>query len=165
MMKRIKNFLRNGILSLLGEEKFKLSGRLHILIVHAATGTVLRDYWTPNKIVDAGLNLVRDLMANSSQAPTHIAVGTDNTAPLAVDTVLGTEVFRNFITRRIPVDKKITFQLFLATGDANGNTLEEAGIFNRSAAGDMLSRVTYAPITKTVAISATLTWEITLAEG
>lgn len=143
-----------------------MSGRLHILLVEKATGRVLRDEWTPNKIVNTGLNLVRDLMANSNKGPTHIAVGTDNTVPLATDTVLATEVFRNLITRRFPADKKITYQLFLDTGDANGNSLVEAGIFNRSAAdtGDMLSRVTFIVITKTAAITATLTWEITLSE-
>lgn len=142
-----------------------IRGRLHILIKEAATGRVLRDEFIDNKIIDTGLDLVRDLILNSNVAPTHIAVGTDATAPLATDTILGTEVFRNIITRRISASKKATYQLFLDTGDANGNTLVEAGIFNRSSAGDMLSRVTFTAIVKTVSITATLTWDITLSEA
>lgn len=145
--------------------KVGLRGRLHILLRDAKTGKVLRDEWNDNKIVLAGLDLVRDLLAGSNTAPTHIGVGTSATAPAAGDTALGVEVFRNWITRRIPDPQKITFQLFLGTGDANGNTLVEAGIFNQDTGGDMLSRVTFAGIVKTVAITATLTWEITISEA
>lgn len=147
--------------------RLTLRGRLHILIEDAKTGEVLRDEYHDNKVVDVGLNLMRDLLGGGAKPPSHIAVGTDNTAPVAGDTILGTEVFRNLITRRVPSTAKITFQLFLATGDANGNTLVEAGLFNKAGtdAGTMLSRVTYAAITKTSAITATLTWDITIAEA
>ncbi len=144
---------------------FRMSGRLHILVQDARTGEVLRDEWADNKIVTTGLDLVRDLLINTSAAPTHIAVGTDSMAPAAGNTALVTEVFRNLITRRTASPQKATFQLFLDTGDANGNTLKEAGIFNRSSGGTMLSRVTYADIVKTSGITATLTWDITIAEA
>lgn len=144
---------------------FRMTGRLHILVQDATTGKILRDEWTDNKIVTTGLDLVRDLLINTSAAPTDIAVGTDNTAPVAGDTTLVTEVFRNLITRRTASPQKATFQLFLDTGDANGNTLVEAGIFNRSSGGDMLSRVIFAAIVKTSGVTATLTWDITIAEA
>lgn len=142
-----------------------ISGRLHILIQDAKTGEILRDEWNDNKIVDTGLNLVRDLIAGGNTPVTEIAVGTDGTAPTNSDTTLTAEVFRSPITRRIPTDKKITLQLFIPTTSANGNTLREAGIFNAATAGDMLSRVTYADIVKTSAITVTLTWEITISEA
>lgn len=144
---------------------FAIRGQLRIEVKDAKTGKVLRDEIVANKIVTAGLNLVRDLLAGGNTAPTHIAVGTDATAPVAGDTALGTEVFRNVITRRIPSANQITFQLFLGAGDANGNTLVEAGIFNQDTGGDMLSHVTYAAINKTAAVTATLTWDIVLSEA
>ena len=144
---------------------FKISGRLHILVKDAKTGRVLRDEWQDNKIVTAGLDLVRDLLINTNFAPTHIAVGITNTAPVAGDTTLASEVFRNRITSRTASAQKATFQLFLGTGDANGDTLVEAGIFNRSSLGDMLSRVIYTGIVKNSGITATLTWEITISEA
>lgn len=137
-------------------------GRLRIQLYEGEK--LLRDEWQDNQITNDGLDLVRDILGGNNTAPTHIAVGTDATAPVIGDTALVTEVFRNDITRRIRTAQKITFQLFLGTGDANGNTLVEAGIFNRFAAGDMLSRVTFAAIIKTSAITAILTWEITLSE-
>lgn len=146
-------------------QKVGISGRLTIEIHDGKTGQLLTKEVIDNTIVTAGLNLVRDLLAGNNAAPSHIAVGTDATAPAAGDTTLGTEVFRNVITRRIPSATQITFQLFLATGDANGNTLVEAGIFNASSAGDMLSRVTYTSIAKTSAITVTLTWDITISEA
>ena len=142
-----------------------VSGRIHLLVEDVEKGVTLRDEWIDNKVVLAGLNLVRDLMGGNNTAPTHIAVGTDNTAPAAGDTALVAEVFRNVITRRVPSAQKIVFQLFIGTGEANGNALVEAGIFNRSTAGDMLSRVIFAVINKTGAITVTVTWEITLSEA
>ena len=142
-----------------------IRGELHIAIHDAKTGELIREETIGNKIVTAGLNLVRDLLGGNNAAPTHIAVGTDNTAPVAGDTVLGTEVFRNVITRRILSAVAVKFQLFIQASEANGNTLEEAGIFNASTLGDMLSRVTYTPIIKTGAITVTLTWTITISEA
>ena len=147
------------------KDKVGLRGRLHILVRNEETGEVLRDEWNDNKIVDTGLNLVRDIIAAGNTPPTHVAVGTNNTAPLATDTTLNTEVFRKRINRRTPTDKNIEFQLFITTGEANGNTLKEAGIFNAASVGEMLSRVTFADIVKTAAISVTLTWNITLSEA
>ena len=144
---------------------FKIRGRLCIEQHDAETGELLHREIQDNKIVTAGLNLVRDLIMGSGRYPSDIAVGTDNTPPVAGDTALGVEVFRNVITRRIPTSTQGTFQLFLGAGDANGNTLTEAGIFNRATIGDMLSRVTFADIIKTAAITVTLTWDITISEG
>ena len=145
--------------------KVGISGRLTIEVHDAKTGKLLREEIIENKIVTSGLNLVRDLLAANNAAPTHIAVGTDATAPTAGDTALGTEVFINVITRRIPSATQITFQLFITDTEANGNTLVEAGIFNSVNLGDMLSRVTYTGIAKTAAITVTLTWDITISEA
>jgi hypothetical protein len=133
----------------------------------ARTGELLRSYWLANKITDAGFNsIIRDLLAGSGFAPTHIAVGTNGATPTAADTTLGNEVFRNTITLRIPADKRLKFQLFLDTGDANGNTLREAGIFNAGTTGDMLSHVLIEPeIPKDATVTATLTWNYTFEEG
>ena len=145
--------------------KIGLRGRLHILVRNEETGEILRDEWNDNKIVDAGLNLVRDIIAGGNAPVSHVAVGDNSTAPLAAETILKNEVFRSVINKRIPTDKIIEIQNFIPTSSANDFTLREAGIFNASSAGDMLSRVTYADIVKTSAISVTLTWAITLSEA
>ena len=142
-----------------------IRGELEIEVRDAKTDRLIRHDLIKNKVVDTGLDLVRDLMLGNNFAPTHIAVGTNNTAPVAGDTTLNTEVFRNVITRRIVASKQAKFQLFITSSEANGNTLVEAGIFNQATVGDMLSRVTFTDIIKTSALTVTLTWTITLSEA
>jgi len=148
--------------------KVGISGRLRVTLRDAKTGIIKADYWNGNKVVDVGLNLVRDLLGNANYEPSHIAVGTDNTAPVAGDTTLGTEVFRNAITLTDIDPQKVTFQLFLDAGDANGNELKEAAVFSNMATdgGPMLSRVILSPtIDKDAETTATLSWEITFSRG
>ena len=95
------------------ESRASLSGRLRIEIHDAKTGECLRDEWIDKLIVHDGLHLLLDLLGGQNDAPTHIAVVTDNTTPAAGDTTLNVEVLRNFITRRIQGSFTITFQLFL----------------------------------------------------
>lgn len=132
----------------------------------AKTKELIRTVKACNHVTNQGLNLVRDFIANTNRAPSHIAVGTDNTAPADGDTALGAEVFRDFITRRITSSNfKLKMQLFIDEDSANGNTLVEAGIFQRITAGEILSHVTYSPIVKTIAITVNLTWEFTIGRA
>lgn len=145
---------------------FTLKGFVEVTVRDAATGKVLR-HGRSNKIVDAGLGLARDLLGGGNYSPTDIAVGTDNTAPVAGDTTLGVEVFRKAITQ-IDFDPTaiVQFNVFLDAGDANGNTLEEAGLFNNAFAGDLFSRfILSPPIIKTAAITVTIQWSITVARA
>lgn len=144
-------------------EGIKLSGHLTITVRDAKTDEILRVVENDNLIVDAGLNLVRDMILGTGLTPSHIAIGLSATAPAAGDTTLGSEVFRGLITRRTANDKLANMQLFLDTTSGNGNTLKEAGIFTRSSGGTMLSRVTYPEIVKTSSLTVTFTWDITLA--
>jgi len=132
----------------------------------AKTKELIRTVKAHNLITDQGLNLVRDFIANTNRAVSHIAVGTNATAPANGDTALGTEVFRDFITRRITsTNFKLKMQLFIDETSANGNTLVEAGLFQRKTGGEIMSHVTYSSIVKTAAITVNLTWEFTIARG
>ena len=92
---------------------------------------------------------------------THGALGTDNTTPTAADTTLGAEVFRDAID---DFDKsaanKVVASLQVATTEANGNTIREAGWFDDPSAGDMWTRNTLNEITKTSDIQIYLDVEI-----
>lgn len=81
---------------------------------------------------------------------THGAVGTDSTAPLASDTTLGTETFRD------AVDEVDTSQatsgiasLRVMTSEANGDALVEVGFLDAVAAGNLWTRNTFTVINKT----------------
>ena len=118
-----------------------------------------------NKVVNAGLTQVRDVLHGSAVTfPSHLAVGTGATAVAAGDTALGTEVFRDTLTSKTSLTLAERYTYYLGTPDANGNTLAEAGLFNAGASGTMFARVVLAStITKTASISVTFTWTITLS--
>jgi len=129
----------------------------------AETGEKLDEINKHNIVTTVGLNKLRDFLAGSSlTAPSHFALGTDGTTEGVSDTDLGTEVFRDAFTETINVENGVVkWKYYLASGDANGNTLAEAGIFNDSTAGDMYARVTFAGEEKTSAEAWTFTWSLT----
>ena len=141
-------------------------GFLTALVCDARTDRVLARSVQPNIITDDGLDHMRGILGCNVDFMTDMAVGTGSTAPSATDSSLDTEVFRNEIARRVPTAANLRMQMFLGTGDANGFTLSEAGIFNAATGGDMFSRVLIVPaIVKTVAITVTLTWDFAFMEG
>jgi len=129
------------------------------------TGPVIARQEGHNLVVNEGLDIIRDMLGGDlNEEPTDIAVGTDNTAVVATDTTMGLEVFRNQITRRLDSAQQITFQLFISTTQANGNTLVEAGLFRvKNQVDRLFARIVYLPIVKTVSVSVTYTWQVTLA--
>ena len=124
------------------------------------TGWIVERQSYHNLITDAGRNTVKDLLLGSGFGPQAIALGTSATAAAVDQVALGAEVFRGEMTRRLSENKKCTFQLVLTEDDANGNTLNEAGLFNSTAdqTGTMLARATYSPIVKNNTIQSTFTW-------
>ena len=150
----------------MNQEMVGMKGRCFVCARNVETGKLILGQWFDNMIVTTGRVHVAELLGGYPRRPSHIAIGTSATAPAAGNTTLGTEVFRKIITRRrspsAPNNYKIIFQLFLTTAEANGNTLVEAGIFNRAALGSMLSRVTHTGVAKTVLVTVTYTWEISI---
>jgi len=133
---------------------------------HARTGEILRQQTHKNKVVDAGLNQVRDLIGVGNWGPTYVAIGTNTAAPAAGDTTLGNEVARKEITLTDLDVGQVTFQAFFDQSEGNNNTIGEAGLFTYERAGSMLSRVLVSPtIPKDADQTLTVSWEITLTRG
>lgn len=93
------------------------------------------DDWTlvreaRNKVPNAGLELLRDILGGTAVRPDAIALGTNGDATADTQTALNAEVFRKAIDRRIELATGIDFQAFLSGSDASGQTLREIGIFS-----------------------------------
>lgn len=150
------------------EHKINAVGKVSIGIRNVHTGL---EEWIhrPNLITTVGLQVFRDVWLNIGRQPTGIGVGTDNTAPAVGDTDLGAEVWRIEINRRVKGGSGIRalLQGLLDTGEANGNTLVEAGLFNSTlvGGGELISRVTHNSIAKTSSIQLTYKWEYTISAG
>jgi hypothetical protein len=135
-------------------------GRFIIEIRDGETKRVLGRRRVRNRMVDTGLEVIKDLIGGYGFRPDVIKVGTGTTAPTAADTALGNAVFSREIDRRIPSTKKVEAQMYIATSEANGNTLAEAGLFEGAT---LVARALISPvIVKTVSIELTIAHEIEL---
>jgi hypothetical protein len=144
-----------------------------LIEVFAADGALLQSQRIKNKVPQTGRNVVRQLLLRPTVtsaegiAPTHMAVGTGSTAAADGDTVLDTELTggRYVILNRYAKANAASYQIYIATGELNGNTLREAGLFDSSTkdAGNMLARAVFSPIVKTVSVEVVLTWDINIA--
>lgn len=135
---------------------------VEIEIVHHDRGDI-EHLRAKNMVVTAGLNLLRDLLDQTQGPITYFAVGTNNTAPAAGQTALLGEVYRQVVSQRDKASAQIVHRCFVPTTAGNGNTLQEAALFNASSGGSMFSRVIHDPIVKTNTVSITHTWTHTLA--
>jgi hypothetical protein len=95
---------------------------------------------------------------------TYIATGDDDTTPTAGDTTLGNETFRD---ARDDIDTstpgEVTVSLEEGAGENNGNDVDEVGVFDAAAVGNMYSRALVNTITKTADIILYLDIQKTVA--
>lgn len=115
-----------------------------------------------NLIVNVGKNFLASAVIGSSTSPfTHMAIGTNGTAAAVGDTTLGTELVRQAFTSSGVASNVVTLTALYAAGTGTG-ALQEAGIFNASSAGTMLSHVVFSTINKGAADTLTITWTVTV---
>lgn len=97
----------------------------------------------------------------------YIALGDDNTTPVAGDTTLGNETYRKAVSDRNSASAVATIAVFYASGEATG-THEEVGLFGdgntTSATGSADTGILYSHtlLNVTVAASQNLTVTYTL---
>lgn len=117
-----------------------------------------------NLIVNVGKNGIADQLLASPTIgkPTHMAIGTGNTAAAAGDTALQTELDRNALTSKTRSTNVITMVGDWAAGDGTG-ALTEAGIFDASSSGNMYSRVVFSVVNKAAGDTFSVTWTFTIA--
>lgn len=161
-------------------ERLNMQGQVVVRLTDHR-GVTVSEQRQVNRIVKSGRRLVAELFGGeTSGAPpapvTHMAVGTDGTAPnddqLSLLAQRGarkpfTEVtYSDFdepasgggVVKRVRASVTAVFD-FDEANDAS-TPLREAGIFNDVAAGVMYNRVVFEPVTKTNSFKLTLLWDI-----
>ena len=89
-----------------------------------------------NLIVTLGPTLIGDMLIDETgydTGLTYCAIGTEATAPVIADTVLGTEAARKAITSKTRTLNEITLATFFTAAQSTFN-IKEAGIFGHSTA-------------------------------
>lgn len=160
---------------------FALIGNITVRVRDVKTGRILRTVSKRNTITyDAG-NVVRALLAQratdsaaSAYSLGSMRFGTSSVAATRADTDLIAEVsaVRKELTDGVKLDGatgELVVQATLASGDGNGNTFQEAGLFTlgtgtyNDPVGTpllMFARQVHAPLAKTVGIALDYEWAL-----
>ena len=145
-----------------------LRGCLDIVIKNAFNGKIVGKRRIENTIVTSGrrwvLEAIQSGNAASAEVISNLAVGTATVAPVTGDTALNTENARKVVgtwdsTNLTSNPPSWQAQTSFATDEAN-TTLGEVGLFNSSAGGTMLGRVTFTQIDKTTSNTLSVSYTI-----
>lgn len=151
------------------QDTLKIKGDLKFTVRDGVTGEIKRVHEYKNLIPTVGRAMLANNLTNTSPDNTlritHVALGSNATAPANGDTTLGTETFRNAIASQTNADNVAFFTGFFSTTEVTG-TFNEAGLFaDGSGAADsgiLFSHVAIS-ITKSGTETLTVDWTITIS--
>lgn len=124
-------------------------------------GNVTYDSGNKNMVVATGKSLIASLIAGLATAPTHIGLGTSNTASAITQTALLAEVgTRRVFNSVYTTENIVTFVTTFPSGVGTAGTFREAGIFNALTGGVMMCRSAFNAFTKTTADNLVITWNV-----
>ena len=114
----------------MSKEKVTVTGQV-LIVLKGPDGEVKKELLVKNLVTTVGKTELAKLLAESTNfgRPTHIAVGTDNTAPDVADTTLGAQLASKPVDSTIQTTNKVTYAVSFAAGEATG-VLEEAGLID-----------------------------------
>lgn len=149
------------------QDVIKMRGCLE-MVLSDLQGNVLEKRKVENTIVTAGrawvLKQINSTDMVTSQALSHMAIGTTTTAPATGDAALGGETTRNAIVSFTTTN--LTFnppswraECSFASNEGN-TTLAEVGLLNSSANGTMLGRATFATLNKTTSNTLSISYTV-----
>jgi Phage tail-collar fibre protein len=153
-------FILNG--EIMEEQLKNISGIVTITRYNNAM-EVVETHTFKNLVVQTGLNWIAARCNNPvPDVMDYIAVGTDNTIPALNQTALVAELVRVAVNPSggAVSNNQLAFNTILGAGVGTGG-LQEAGIFDASTGGAMLSRVTYPIINKGASDTVAISWTIT----
>ena len=144
------------------EEFLKATGKLDI-ILKDSDGNIKQELHVPNLVVKVGKNFIASRMVGtSSPAMSHMAIGTNTTAPESANTSLGKEIARVALDSVTATANTVSYSATFPAGTGSG-AITEAGIFNAASSGTLLCRTTFAVVSKSDSDSLTIKWNVTIS--
>ena len=143
-------------------ESVSIKGNLEVILLDEKG--ILKDYRKiHNLVVAVGKQVIAArLIGNTIAIPSHMAVGTDNTAAVTSQTALGGELGRVVFDSTTRTTNVLTYVATFPAGTATG-ALTEAAILNASSTGNMLCRTTFSTVNKAIGDTIVITWNVTVA--
>jgi len=122
-------------------------------------GEIVEETRLNNLLVNTGLEYAAKLLNGVSTSPfQYIAIGSGSTSPQTTDTALESEVDRTVANTSYESPYKAKFTAIF--NFTSFTTIREAGIFNDSSGGNLLSRVTFAAKSFNAGESLGVSWTI-----
>lgn len=116
-----------------------------------------------NLVVTVGKEFIASRIVNATaDAMSHMAVGTDGTAPAVGNTVLGTQVGIVALSTSAASGTSVTYTATFPAGTGTG-ALVEAGLFNAASTGTMLCRTTFPVVNKGASDTIAITWVVSVS--
>lgn len=112
-----------------------------------------------NLIPTAGKEALAKLIKEGAVRPSHMAVGSGETAAAAGDTKLKTETDRNALKETKLEGTTFVAVCEWAAGDATGE-IKEAGLLSAASEGTLFTRAVFGVINKGAEDTLTITWKI-----
>lgn len=143
------------------QDNIKVKGSLKI--VHLNEQNQIKDVREiPNLVVTVGKGYIANRMtSNATVIMSHMAAGSQNTAPVASETALGSELGRVALDSTTANANTVSYVATFPAGTATGS-LTEAGVFNDATTGDMLCRTQFNEINKSASDAIVITWTINI---
>ena len=143
-------------------ESVSIKGNLEVILLDEKG--IQKDYRKiDNLVVAVGKQIIAArLVGNTIAIPSHMAVGTDNTAAATSQTALGGELGRVVFDSTTRTTNVLTYVSTFPAGTATG-ALAEAAILNASSTGNMLCRTTFSTVNKAIGDTIVITWTVTVA--
>jgi hypothetical protein len=147
------------------KEQGKVKANVRIIMGDYRTGEV-REVETHNLVVDAGLNLLRDLLCGDSITDiTHIGYGSSSTVPAAGQTALVSQTGARFTYDNVSkAAGQLVYDHYLDDVDGDMGTLREIGLFTADTGVTMFCRAVFPAIIKSESTWVQIYWTITLAD-
>ena len=115
-----------------------------------------------NLVVAVGKDVIAArLIGNTLPVFSHMAIGDSNTAALASQTALGSELGRVTLDSSTRTANTIGYAATFPAGTGTG-VITEAGVFNASSSGNMLCRTNFNAVNKAAGDTIVISWNVTI---
>lgn len=151
------------LLTLDRREDVAAGANVHIDVLDARTGAVLRRISGHNIVTDGGLGWIAARLAGAVSTPTHLALGSDDTPATAADVALGNELARPVLADVTANGPEMVAQYYMGSSAFNTLSFAEAALY---AGTTMVARFVFdvpGLQPKTNAVAAVFTWTLTFA--
>jgi len=145
------------------EDKVNATGELQI-VLRDAEGNIKDERTVPNLVVTIGKTVIASRLTGVATAVmSHMAIGSNNVAPIAANTTLGVELARVALGTAggAASSNQVTFTATFAAGVGTG-AITEAGVLNAATVGSMLCRTVFGVVNKDVGDSLSIVWVVTI---